>query len=274
MNGDRRFSRPLLAYVLFCVLLYAGCSSGGGGGSHQEEAVPVIHLPDLFSTVETIDVNVAYEPGAEPFAGTLTAFPGFKYWSLLEENLEALFASRTNVPEVSVPRELADMIRMSDRNRDSWTVGQVVSLANDLWDMTETSRAAEYYVLFLNGYYDDGEKVQENVIGISLGDTPVIAIFKEVITSSKYSFFNSAIMEQGTLVHEFGHCLGLVEFGIPMAIDHQDPEHPYHCINSRCAMNWQFEGGDMSAFSMMFVETGTVIMFCDECLEDTTAYTP
>jgi hypothetical protein len=219
-------------------------------------------------------VNVAYEPDAEPYAGTSPVVSGFEYWSLLDVNLKALFALRANKPEITVPKELSEMKKIQQIGRKSWTVSQIVGLANDVWDLSETRESAEYYVLFLNGYYNDQKAVQELVIGISLGDVPIIAIFKDVITDSRYAPFDGALMEQGTLVHEFGHCMGLVDNGVPMITDHQDQEYKCHCRNSNCVMSWQYNNGDMMAFSQQFIDTGSVLMYCYECLADTADYNP
>jgi hypothetical protein len=260
--------------IIFLVLIFQGCSSSGSGGSGQRQTASLIDLPNLYSSVESITVNVAYEPDAKPYAGTPPGSPDFEYWSLLDLNLEALFTSRINKPEISVPRELSEMKEIRKIGRESWTVNQIVELSNDVWDISETRESAEYYVLFLNGHYNDGKAVQEYAIGLSLGDTPIITIFKDVIADSGYALFDRAVMEQGTLVHEFGHCMGLVDLGVPMINDHQDPEHEYHCKNGNCAMNWLYEDGDMTTFSLQFINTGSVLMYCDECLADTAAYNP
>jgi hypothetical protein len=272
MKQMRLFVREFSLCIIFLVLNFYGCSSGGGGGSGQP--TPTIYLPYLYSSVESITVNVAYEPDAQPYTGTSQGTSGFEYWSLLDLNLESLFASRMNKPEIFVPRELSEMKEIRKIGRKSWTLSQIVGLANDVWDMSETMESAEYYVLFLSGYYNDGKAVQELVIGVSLSDRPIIVIFKDVITDSRHALFDSALMEQGTLVHEFGHCMGLVDLGVPMITDHQDPEHKGHCRDSNCAMNWLYDSSDMIAFSQQFIDTGSVLMYCDDCLADTAVYNP
>ena len=80
-------------------------------------------------------------------------------------------------------------------------------------------------------------------------------------------------VEQATLVHEFGHVMGLVDNGIPMVSDHLDPDHPRHCTNEECVMYWQNEGAaDLRDFVQQMMSTGSLIMFGEECLDDTRSY--
>ncbi len=85
---------------------------------------------------------------------------------------------------------------------------------------TQTRRS--YYLLFLNGLFDDdgSGKGNPNILGVSLGDTGVIAIFKPVIDGTRQTALDTEtpkLVEQLTLIHEFGHAAGLVDNGMPMA---------------------------------------------------------
>lgn len=67
------------------------------------------------------------------------------------------------------------------------------------------------------------------------------------VTTHSDAFFiarwavNEGLEERATLMHEFGHILGLVNVGTPMGFKHDDKEHPPHCTG-HCAMWWQTDG--------------------------------
>jgi hypothetical protein len=70
--------------------------------------------------------------------------------------------------------------------------------------------------------------------------------------------------------HEVGHVLGLVNFGLPMVEDHEDPDHEYHDHNEDCVMHWAFER--RQAFEKIgdrFIDDEDVSLGFDEaCLAD------
>ncbi|HPI92813.1 MAG TPA: hypothetical protein PLT09_05890 [Deltaproteobacteria bacterium] len=269
------FSQTTSSSILVILLLVLiGCSSGGGGSS-QEPEYPSVDIPALYSAVDIVTVHTGYEPGAEPFAGyTQDAFH-FPYWSVTETNLQALFQGRVIEPDIVVPYELSDMETIPEADREAWTVSQIMDTADELWDMTEVPGTTDFYVVFLKGYFQDGDEVKEDILGVSITGSPIIAIFKDVFASSPYfSSFDKAIIEQSTLVHELAHGMGLVNLGVPMVVDHEDPDHQHHCVNEACDMYWQSDWRSLVVFAQQIIDTGSTIMFCDECLADTRSYTP
>ena len=264
--------KSVTAFSIVLLLLCCGGGGGSGGGAKQESVSRTIDYSVLYSTVDSITVNVAYEPNAEPYAGYSPDFPDLQYWSVLDMNLQALFHGRILEPKFFVPKDLSEMEKIQQSNQKSWNIDQIVELANKVWDISETQENAEFYVLFLNGYLNDGFTLRKDVTGESLGRTPVIAIFKGIIAESPLSLFDNSIFEQETLVHEIGHSMGLVNNGIPMISDHEDPEHRRHCTVHNCVMGWKYEWGQVSAFSEQFISTGSVMMFCDKCIADTSGY--
>ena len=90
------------------------------------------------------------------------------------------------------------------------------------------------------------------MIGFSINDTPIIAVFKDVVVTSGGPAVQKFV-EQSTLVHEMGHALGFVNNGVPLASSHQDSVHGAHTVNSNCIMYWLNEGAsDMAAFVQQF----------------------
>lgn len=260
-------------FLLSVLLFLAGCSGGGGDSSPAIPEDLSLDIAALYSVVDTVTVLVSHEPGAEPFTGTVQA--GLPTWSVLKSNIDALFLGRDIEPEVYVPETFSEMNQLPAQGQDTWTPDDILALARNTWGPTPTSYEAEFFVFFLKGYFDSQRAPDERIIGVSLVGTPVIAIFKDVVLSPGNPSQVSLYVEQATLVHEFGHVMGLVDNGVPMVRDHLDPEHPRHCSSSDCVMYWLNEGAaDMMRFAGQVLEGGSAVMFCDLCVEDARSYEP
>ena len=102
----------------------------------------------------------------------------------------------------------------------------------------------------------------------------IIAMFKPVIESTSVGPLGvvERYVEQATLVHEFGHAVGLVNNGLPLTSEHHDAEHGAHCNNEDCVMYYQVEGASaMVDFVLNRVTSGDVVLFADDCLADAAA---
>jgi hypothetical protein len=272
--------KGLRAYLLISVLIaLAGCSPSGSGGisgnadnTRTGQDPMALDLVTLYSTVTSITVHVAYEQGAKPFTGTFR--DGGQYWSVLETNMNVLFLGLIIQPDLSVPKDITGMEQIPTQAQESWTTAQVFDLAQGTWDTPQTSTSTEFYVLFLNGYFNDKGVVNKQVTGISINETPVIAIFKDVIRKSGYSSFDDTVIEQTTLVHEFGHAVGLVNNGLPMVSDHEDTEHINHCTNEDCVMYWENDGASLNLFIHKIINSPSDVLFGPECLNDVSSFMP
>jgi hypothetical protein len=263
----------VIIYILF--LFFAGCSGDGGNSSSSEQSSQelVTDISALYSTVSQINVNVFYEPDAEPYEGNTQN--GYAYWSILEANIAALFESRSLIPDIYVPRTVREMTEIPDQNKTSWTAQDVFDLARSFISGYSSSPRACFYVFFVNGYLSEDGKNDTSVIGASISGTPVIAVFKDVVKSMGASPTLVKYVEQTTLVHEFGHAMGLVNNGVPLTSRHQDTAHGHHCSNNDCVMYWLNEGlSDLMAFVQRYMATNDPVMFGQECLGDAMNYNP
>jgi len=267
--------------LLGIFIAVTGCSgSGGGNGSTNSDSSNlstyqdpmVLDLIKVYSTVNTVTVHVAYEPDAVPFTGTDSR--GDQYWSILKDNLVALFDGRMIVPDIFVPQTLDEMYQLSKQGQTEWTTEQLVGLARSIWNFPQSSTTAEFYVVYVNGYYNNQGTVNKVIIGLSIPGTPVVAVFKDLILNSGFTTFANAILEQATLVHEFGHALGLVNNGVPMVINHEDPEHPHHCTNDQCIMFWVENSSRIDLFTQKIIDSPSDVLFGPECLEDVHNFRP
>ena len=236
------------------MICLAACSSDGGQSTN------------LFgSTVEQVILEVDYEAGAAPF----DAYPrrDGSPWDLLEDNIEALFA-RSTPRTLIIPKTLSEMQSLGVLSSGpDFTSSEILEIASASRDVESTEFSRSFYIVFLDGFFEDQGGRQDQVLGVSIGDTGVIAMFKPVVGTSDDAL--SRFVEQTTLVHEIGHAVGLVDNGLPLASDHLDEENGAHCTNDRCVMYWLNErvANAIQFARERFMGEDTVV-FGQECLDD------
>lgn len=248
----------MLTYVLLMTLL--GC----GKQARQKSSTAVQDVSSFYKSPD-LQIKVFYEVGAEPY---ISDTPLLKYWSILEQNIEALFEGRDVVPRLVVPKELNQMVSMPASGELKWTTDEVIKLAQKMNPVSDSS----FQIFFLNGRAKEGD----GIIGFHINGTKIIAIFKDVIRSTGNGGPIQSVpkyVEQATLIHEMGHALGLVNNGVPMQDEHHDNSHGAHCSNNKCVMYWANEGSSgLSQFVQEAITSGNVIMFGEKCLKDTRSY--
>ncbi|MEK2644651.1 hypothetical protein [Bdellovibrio sp. BCCA] len=247
-------------------MLFQNCSNSS---SDSATSFPFSSPNLYFKSTQKVVVEVYYEPGAEPYEGTTLS--GMNYWQILEDNLNSIFQYRSSPPVLVVPRALNQMTAIPSQNRTSWFGTDILNLSKQYRQTESTSNEAHFYLYFLKGNYNPGSGATASVIGVSLGGTPIIAIFKDVIQNSGNNP-NGPVpkyVEQSTMVHEIGHALGFVNNGVPMVTPHQDTAHGAHTTNTNCVMYWQNEGAsDLSSFVQHYITTGSTVMWGPEVLQD------
>lgn len=240
-----------MARYLFVALL--GLASCG-------DDVPATSSP-FSSSVSRVEFEVDYAPEAPPY--TFSLLTGGSTWGFLRNNLTAAYEGLD--PQIVLPESLDDMQRISLVSKASYSVDDIVAIADanrQTFD-TETSRA--YYVLFLDGVFQIDGADDPEVIGVSIGNTGIIAMFKPVYDNQ----LGASFVEPTTIFHEWGHAVGLVNRGIALTSDHHDAEHGAHCTNADCVMYWRNEGlGDLANFIRRFVFGDDSIILGPECLAD------
>lgn len=244
--------------VLLFLLVVISC----GKQAPQKSSTTKQNVSALFKAQE-IQVKVYYEIGAEPY---ISDTPILEYWTILEQNLKALFTGRTIEPNIIVPKTLQDMTSMPASGDVSWTVNDVIALSKK---MATSSSASTFEIFFLNGFSAENN----GIIGFHINGTRTIAVFKDVIRATGPNPLVPQYVEQSTLVHEMGHALGLVNNGVPMKTNHQDKAHGAHCNIAECVMFWANEGTtSLMQFAQEAALKGTIIMFDDKCLKDTRSF--
>lgn len=211
--------RPATPLALLVSMLLAGCPGFFGPD------LPDGYIEDDDYTTWIIEID--HVSGMAPSQSAL---------DLLEERMEGLVRK----DEISVIVNENDL-----SGRDTWTRGQVSSLSSDRQDRSTGGSTVVTHVLYLDGEYEES-----NALGVAFGDHETVAIFKERIRGAANLVFPATQIERAVLVHEFGHVLGLVDFGTPMVNDHEgQPNHSdnrdsvmYHAVETTNIVN-AFQGG-------------------------------
>lgn len=264
------FRRLTCTALLSLALSTASCGSGSTSGpgtpgdpSDPMTADPIDHL--YAKTTTELPLEIDYQVGAEPYTGTLISADT---WNLFRVNADALFNKQKNV---TVPSSLAQMESLSDISGSDFTSQQILDIATKHRGTLSTTNSTSFYVLFLNGYFNDGKTVRQDVLGVSIGKTGVIAMFKPVIASTSVFPNTRKFVEQSTLIHEFGHAVGLVNNGVAMVEPHQDDAHGAHDSASSCVMYYANEGSSAAVEFVRNLRNGDEVLFDSKCLADVAA---
>ncbi len=245
-------------------------ASSGDPGSDPTAANP--NSPQLFSkAIAHVNVEVAYVPGAEPYVGTQGDFADI--WDLFKSNSGAVFDGKK---DIKLPTQLSAMTKLSDVAAGDMSKQDLLDLATSHRKSTTNvdAQTEAYFVVFVNGHLkgDDGTP-QPDATGISIADSGVIGIFKPSYTG----YFNkkspvAQMIEQIAVIHQFGHAIGWVNHGVPIAAanqQHEDAAHAGHCTNKQCAMTYAFESAKgIAAFIGNFPVSDHSVLYDQECLSD------
>lgn len=123
-----------------------------------------------------------------------------------------------------------------------WSDNDLFEIARSSFDDAGGPDTLTTHVMLL-----DGQPPTADVLGLSWDRTHV-ALFTDVIVSYCTAGPGDPTricpeMERSILLHEIGHQIGLVNSGLPMVSDHEDPEHAGHDVNPDCLMYWAYERG-------------------------------
>lgn len=256
--------------ILLFLILLAAC------GKTATKSSLVRQDPNAYFAAQTIQVNVYFEPGAEPYTTTPLNLNGtnltVSYWMFFESNIKSLFSGRKSYPSLIVPKTLSEMNVLPVQDDTSWTVDEVVALNKK---HARSSSKTVMNIYFLNGRAAENR----NIIGFHINGGGTIAVFKEVVretASGETTPFVAEYVEQTTLIHEVGHALGLVNNGVPMIDSHQDTEHGAHCNNPDCVMYYANEGASGLLRVAKKIATSpnplATSVFDEACLKDTKSY--
>ena len=158
---------------------------------------------------------------------------------------------------------------LSPRGTDhAWTTEELAELAETKFDLSVGENTIKMHILFLDGL-DGRDGEAPGILGLSWANRNVV-LYKQRLDEVCESGAGDELRRQGLAeracqeteltiwTHEIGHVLGLVNFGIPMVENHEDPEHEYHDHDEDCVMYWGFNRQDA------FEEIGKRVLEDDE----------
>lgn len=263
--------------ALALALVLAACGGGDDGGSSGDDGPGTDgggsagNAGVFDKAVKDVVFEIDYETGKEPYTGSVIGFGDT--FDLTKTNLNRIFS---NTKTLTLPTTVAQMQDIGTISDEELTVDDILAIADAHRDTQSTSTKAAYYIVFVSGHFTDDNGPNPNVLGVSIGNTRVLVMFKDVIASTHSLVFPNTekYVEQSTLVHELGHAVGLVDNGIAMVTPHKDSAHGAHCTNDKCTMYWVNEGAtDAATFAQMYITSGSSVIFGDECLADVDALT-
>lgn len=235
--------------------------------------ISVENLTYFYENASSVKIDIAYEPGAEPYVNT--GFGSNANFDFTVNNIIDLLDGRSKAVNVICDRQLSEMTMIPDQQKTSYTTPDIRKIAEAYQTLESSENQGVVFVIYLDGYFNIGGQDQQNVLGVSIGAFTV-ALFKPVISaipgggvlggSPKYQ------VEQATVVHEVGHALGLVDNGVALHTDHLDEANGKHCDNQNCVMYWANEGA--SGASGLFGSSASVtqLVFGQECKDDITHF--
>jgi hypothetical protein len=243
-----------------------GC---GGSSSGSQSPVNLETPAFFFGIMETLKVDFGVEPGAEPYSNY--------DWTLIEQNLKALFEGRARIPAIGFPKSASETVAIPPQKKENWSLLEIVDLAKATRPGVTEGTTGRFYIMFLNGYLNANGASEPGVIGVSIRGTTIIAMFKDVIrqTGARDGGPITRFVEGSTILHEMGHALGLVNNGVTLRSQHHDAVNGAHCSNQDCVMFYANEGGkDASQFWRRYRTTQDPVIFDTACLQDARQFVP
>ena len=218
-----------LIATLLLASLFAGCRKeiissvpvSGPDAVTDKQAVGQSARPLLSAdSFTTLTIEIQYAPGMKPQDETVTNLVNFLNTYLNKPGgITVIQKPVSSIGAATVGTQ--ELVAFEDKNRSVYTGGNTIAL----------------YVYFADAAYTDNA-----VIGISYLNTS-LAIFEKTIQSKSGGLNQSSRVkvETGTLLHEMGHLLGLVNGGTGMVKPHEDTAHKGHCSNSNCLMYYAIQ---------------------------------
>lgn len=169
-------------------------------------------------------LEIVYVEGQAPTEASITNFVNF-------------IKARTYKPDgISVETR-----SIASSGIDKLSIEKIRDIEDDNRLFYNTGSTIALWTFFVDGASD--QDTNESVIlGTAYRNTSLV-IFENTIQNFSSNNFASkrTLLETTVITHEFGHILGLTNFGTEMQSSHEDPEHSNHCNVESCLMYWTIE---------------------------------
>lgn len=193
-------------------------------------------------------VEVVYVTGFEPSATAINNFVNFLTARTYKSKGIRVIKRSIPSPEIS-PYTNEEIASIEDANRTKYNNADEIAV----W-----------------AFFADGKSSKDTDTSVILGTAyrnTSFVIFEQTLQTLSDSPFepNRSLLETTVITHEFGHILGLTNLGTALQSNHEDAEHPKHCIEKTCLMYWSSEiGGGIGNM----VSSGTAPQLDSQCIAD------
>ncbi len=198
--------------LLFVLGLFVAC------GRDQ----PTTWWETLYSSNQPLTLRVGYTAGTKPYFDPID---GVNPWIILEYNLRGMFPGRP----YNIPKSLDETYYLGNPEKKLFSHADIRELA-----LKMPGNPGDLKIILVDGNSSDLKAVS----AYNTVDHELIAIFKpNNVYVPGISLTWDILTEQCTLVHEFGHSIGLVNNGAPMTSPHEQQDDRYHDVNPNCIMH-------------------------------------
>lgn len=165
----------------------------------------------------------------------------------------------------------------------AWTFDELEGFADEHYGGPEADDEAVIHVMILDGHYAESAS-SNGTLGLAWGNRHVV-LFSETLRdlcepSQNEELRKRGLVERacdasftGTMLHELGHTIGLVNNGLDMVTPHNDPDHPTHSDDPESIMHWQFDvaGTFDLVKGKLLDDVDPIPPFSEGCLADVAA---
>ena len=235
--------------ILFYLLLIFLLADIPSGCKKDTLITPTVAPNDFLSDKKytSLIVEIQYVQGFQPSAQTLN-------------NLTAFLQARLNKPNgITFINE-----NISSPNKSTYSLSDIQSIELNHRTQNAKGNVLVVYFLFVDGDYASNTS-NGKILGITYGSSSVV-IFEKTIRDFSGGLGQppTDVLESTVTEHEFGHVMGLVNFGTPMQTNHQDIPNGRHCNNQNCLMYYSVETSNVVANLL----GGNIPSLDNNCLND------
>lgn len=221
----------VLVTLLFILIILQSCSKdddidniANGINKIGNKQTTGSSANDILSDTKfkSIIIELVYIEGFEPTANAI-------------ENFKNFISTTSNKPEgISVIKKSIPSLGDTE-----YTIEEIADIEETYRTKYNNGQQIAVWVLFTDGK-SDKDDTETVVLGTAYRNTSFV-IFEETVRSFSNSAFepNRSLLETTVINHEFGHLLGLTNFGTDLQSPHEDPEHTRHCNVTSCLMYWE-----------------------------------
>jgi len=140
---------------------------------------------------------------------------------------------------------------LSSSDDGGWSFAELEALEAKSYNGPSQANEAVIHVMFVDGHYAQSA-TSNDVLGVAWANRTVV-LFADTLKNtctpdSSDDLKRRGLVEKacnatviGTWLHELGHVIGLVNDGLDMVENHEDPDHPKHDADPSSIMYWQFD---------------------------------